>query len=277
MTSTTDTTSSPTSCYSRFAPALSLKSPEYGNRPPCPPVPWRPRAPSARPATRAHVEAKPGPAGLREPKFRPRPSADGAGSRRERASAGERHGGERRVRGRAFHQRGEHDDRLADRVRRSSRSPYVACHDVPAQSRAVDLALPVPRPTHPHARHLPLAADPPPALPLIAWAALPDLSGKSRKGGPARSGGPPFLESPGIELNPGRRRPPRRPSAQPPLAPGAVGVLLPVADEAARARPSSRRRRSRASRWVQRPKSGSLPGQGWVTPPDSSAPAQRLA
>ena len=36
------------------------------------------------------------------------------------------------------------------------------------------------------------------ALLPIAWAALPDFSGKSRKGGPARSGGPPFLESPGV-------------------------------------------------------------------------------
>ena len=34
----------------------------------------------------------------------------------------------------------------------------------------------------------------------------PDLSGRSRKGGPARSGGPPFLESPGAERNLGRRR-----------------------------------------------------------------------
>jgi hypothetical protein len=34
----------------------------------------------------------------------------------------------------------------------------------------------------------------------------PDLSGRSRKGGPARSGGPPFLESPGGERDQGRWR-----------------------------------------------------------------------
>ena len=42
---------------------------------------------------------------------------------------------------------------------------------------------------------------PPPHLrpsPHHAWAALPDLSGRSRKGRPARSGGRPFLESPGV-------------------------------------------------------------------------------
>ena len=44
--------------------------------------------------------------------------------------------------------------------------------------------------------HLPLAAAPPPALPHLPGLP-PDLSGRSRKGGPARSGGPPFLESPG--------------------------------------------------------------------------------
>jgi hypothetical protein len=66
-------------------------------------------------------------------------------------------------------------------------------------------AFPVLHPDHPILDYLPLAAAPPPALPLHAWAA-PDLSGRSRKGGPARSGGPPFLESPGAEPNPGRRR-----------------------------------------------------------------------
>jgi hypothetical protein len=52
-------------------------------------------------------------------------------------------------------------------------------------------------------------ASGPPAYP---WAALPDLSGRSRKGRPARSGGRPFLESPGVMrvLGPevGRRRGP---------------------------------------------------------------------
>jgi hypothetical protein len=49
---------------------------------------------------------------------------------------------------------------------------------------------------------------PPPRLRphLHAWAALPDLSGRSRKGGPARSGGPPFLQSPGLMRDLGRRR-----------------------------------------------------------------------
>jgi hypothetical protein len=39
-----------------------------------------------------------------------------------------------------------------------------------------------------------------------AWAGQPRLPGRSRKGGPERSGGPPFLESPGVERNLGRRR-----------------------------------------------------------------------
>src|SRR5207249_4736897 len=47
---------------------------------------------------------------------------------------------------------------------------------------------------------------PPPALQHHAWAALPGLPGRSRKGGPARSGGPPFVESPGVARNPSRRR-----------------------------------------------------------------------
>jgi hypothetical protein len=50
------------------------------------------------------------------------------------------------------------------------------------------------------------AAAPPPANLHHAWAALPGFSCRSRKGGPARSGGPPFLESPGVTPNLGRRR-----------------------------------------------------------------------
>ena len=42
------------------------------------------------------------------------------------------------------------------------------------------------------------AAAPPPALPLIAWAALPDLSGRSRKGGPARQRWTPLPRSSGV-------------------------------------------------------------------------------
>lgn len=51
-----------------------------------------------------------------------------------------------------------------------------------------------------------LRLDPPTPAPLPACAALPDLSGWSRKGGPARSGGPPFLESTGGTGLFGRRR-----------------------------------------------------------------------
>ena len=56
-------------------------------------------------------------------------------------------------------------------------------------------------PAHPHARPPPACRRPASGPPAYAWAALPDLSGRSRKGGPARSGGPPFLESPGVKRN----------------------------------------------------------------------------
>src|SRR5215204_7117834 len=56
-------------------------------------------------------------------------------------------------------------------------------------------------------RLLLLAAAPPPALPITpGLPPSPNFSGKSRKGRPARSGGRPFLGSPGVKPNPGRRR-----------------------------------------------------------------------
>jgi len=57
-------------------------------------------------------------------------------------------------------------------------------------------------------RLLPLAAAPPPAPPRsrLGFPLSPNFSGKSRKGRPARSGGRPFLGSPGVKPNPGRRR-----------------------------------------------------------------------
>jgi hypothetical protein len=41
---------------------------------------------------------------------------------------------------------------------------------------------------------------------LTAWAHTIRFTCQSRKGGPPHRGGPPFLESPGLELNRGRRR-----------------------------------------------------------------------
>jgi hypothetical protein len=57
-------------------------------------------------------------------------------------------------------------------------------------------------------RLLLLAAAPPPAPPTITpgLPPSPNFSGKSRKGRPARSGGRPFLGSPGVKPNQGRRR-----------------------------------------------------------------------
>ena len=52
-----------------------------------------------------------------------------------------------------------------------------------------------------------IAAAPPPAFHLHAWAGLPGVCLAGRGRGVQRvSGGPPFLESPGVKPNPSRRR-----------------------------------------------------------------------
>ena len=60
-------------------------------------------------------------------------------------------------------------------------------------------------PSGPHARPTSACRRPASGPPATCLGCPADLSGRSRKGGPARSGGPPFLESPGLMRDLGRR------------------------------------------------------------------------
>jgi hypothetical protein len=77
--------------------------------------------------------------------------------------------------------------------------PYIVFPPIPAAVRRdAHFLHRLTAPSCSCSSYRPLVAAPPPALHLHAWAALPHLSGRSRKGRPARSGGRPFLESPGV-------------------------------------------------------------------------------
>jgi hypothetical protein len=76
-------------------------------------------------------------------------------------------------------------------------------HALPARSLT---ALPSPTPCSSSSPPILLARRPASGPTATCQGCPANSIGRSRKGGPARSGGPPFLESPGLEPNPGRRR-----------------------------------------------------------------------
>ena len=177
---------SPSPHRSRFVPARVPSTPSTGRGRACVPC-----ATDERPG--AH-ERGPAPAGQ-----------PGARGRRATGKASRRRA---RVRGRAPHEHRQHDDDTLNDTpdaRPASRSLSFTTSSAPARPSPLT-ALLLLLPAHPHAQPLPACRRPASGPPATCLGCPADLSGRSRKGGPARSGGPPFLESPGVEPDLGRER-----------------------------------------------------------------------
>jgi hypothetical protein len=89
------------------------------------------------------------------------------------------------------------DDTSTTPPERATRPRYMTFTTLTPSRAPLDCPPRLLLPAHPHARPIPLAAAPPPAFQLHAWAALPTpvLFGKSRKGVQRVSGGPPSSEA----------------------------------------------------------------------------------
>jgi hypothetical protein len=181
--------------------------------------PLQPRDPHQRPPVR--LRCRPPRA---QPRLRPRPAPDPASGRaRTSAARGGRPARARRRRatGEASRRRASsevaHTTNTANTTTtpttthpdRATRLPLPHHHDLPRPPRAPPLtalrsstSFSSSCSTRPHSACRRPASGPP----ATCLGCPKDLSGRSRKGGPARSGGPPFLESPGVKPTLGRRR-----------------------------------------------------------------------